>query len=205
MANQDASFGLRPVRYRNGAPWNGQCRQYYVPASDNVAIFIGDCVVHVGDSNDNEIFGCPPGSLLEVTRATAGDTPGTGTLITGVVVGVVPVTADSLPYRAASTERILLVADDPDIIFEIQADGTVTADTMGLNAVLIDTNSGSTVTGRSGTELDTTSDTPAADASNQLLILGLAKKPNNDLASANPILEVLINAHTHLQPALGIA
>ena len=200
MANQDTPFGLRPVRYLNGTPWNGQARQYYVPATDNTAIFIGDCVVQVGDSNDNEIFGNPPGSLMEVTRATVGD----GNLITGVVVGVMPATADSLTYRAASTERVLLVCDDPDVIFEIQADGTVTADTIGLNAVLIDTHSGSTVTGRSGTELDTTSDVPAADASNQLYILGLAKKQNNEIG-ANSVLEVLINQHTSVRPALGIA
>lgn len=200
MANQDTPFGLRPVRYLNGTPWNGQARQYYVPATDNTAIYIGDCVVQVGDSNDNEIFGNPPGSLMEVTRATVGD----GNLITGVVVGVMPATADSLTYRAASTERVLLVCDDPDVIFEIQADGTITADTIGLNAVLIDTHSGSTVTGRSGTELDTTSDVPAADASNQLYILGLAKKQNNEIG-ANSVLEVLINQHTSVRPALGIA
>lgn len=201
MPNRDAPFGLRPVRYRDGSPWNGACRWYYVPATDNTAIFIGDPVVMVGDSNDNEIFGCIPGSLSEVTRATVGD----GNLITGVCIGAVPLTADSLTYRAASTERVIMVVDDPAVIFEIQSDGgTVDADTIGLNAVLIATHAGVAGTGRSRMELDTTSDVPAADASNQLLILGLSKKQDNALG-AYAVLDVIINQSTMVQPSLGIA
>jgi hypothetical protein len=203
MANRDAPFGLRPVKHLNGNPWNGKVRHYYVPATDNTAIYIGDPVTHVGDSNDNEVLGCPPGSLLEVTRTTVGD----GNAITGVVVGVVPVTADSLKYRAASTERVLMVVDDPSVVFEIQADTTgLTADSMGLDAVLIATHSGSTTTGLSGMELDTTSDVPAADSSNQLRIISLAKKQDNELG-AWCVAEVYISNHTNAQGnvSIGIA
>jgi len=203
MANRDAPFGLRPVKHLNGNPWNGKVRHYYVPATDNTAIFIGDPVTHVGDSNDSEIYGNPPGSLLEVTRSTVGD----GNAITGVVVGVVPVTADSLKYRAASTERVLLVCDDPSVVFEIQSDTTgLTADSMGLDAVLIATHAGSTVTGLSGMELDTTSDVPAADSSNQLRIISLAKKQDNALG-AWAVAEVYISNHTNAQGnvSIGIA
>jgi hypothetical protein len=141
-----------------------------------------------------------------VTRATAGDTPGTGTLITGVVVGVMPTTDESLIYRAASTERVLMVCDDPDVVFHIQDDGggTPSADWVGLNAVLI-AGTGSTVTGRSAFALDGgTSDGPDADASNQLLILGLARLPKNEIGDY-ATWEVLINQHTMRTPALGIA
>lgn len=202
MANTDAPFGLRPYRYLNGNPWNGQAKAYYVPASDATAIFIGDPVVIVGDSNDNEVFGFPPGSLSEVARATVGD----GNGITGVVVGVMADTRDSLTYRAASTERVLLVADDPNIVFHIQDDGVgaLTADTVGLNANLIATHAGSAITGLSGIELDGGGDPPAADASNQLLILNLAPLPKNDLADF-AVWEVLINQHTYGAEALGVA
>jgi hypothetical protein len=206
MANRDAPFGLRPVRHLNGNPWNGAVRQYYVPSGDSTAIFIGDPVTITGNANSTEIQGCPVGSLSEVTRATVGDTPGTGTFIAGVVVGVAPVTADSLKYRAASTERILLVVDDPDVVFEIQNDAAVTVDgIVGFNAVLIATHAGSTVTGLSGIELDCSSDVPAADASNQLYVIGLAKKQDNSATEANAVWEVLINAHQMRTPNLGIA
>lgn len=201
MANNDAPFGLRPVKHKSGQPYSGSPTLCYVPATDSTAIFIGDPVTHVGDSNDNEIFGHAPGSLLEVTRSTVGD----GNAITGIVVGVMAATRESLTYRAASTERVLYVVTDPDVMFEIQADGTLAADDIGLNAVLIATHSGSTITGLSGIELNTTSDTPAADASNQLLIHGLVPRADNDLASANSVALVTINNHTNVHGSLGIA
>ena len=200
MANNDAPFGLRPVKMKGGRPYSGSPSLYYVPATDATAIFIGDPVTIVGDSNDNEVFGHPPGSLSEVTRSTVGD----GNAITGVVVGVLADTRDSLTYRAASTERVLQVVDDPDVVFEIQADGTLTADSVGLNAVLIATQAGSTVYGVSGIELDTTSDVPAADASNQLLIQRLVPRADNDLASANSVVEVTIINHTNTPGNLSI-
>lgn len=200
MANVDAPFGLRPVMHKSGAPYNASPRPYYVPAGDATALFIGDPVIIVGDSNDNEILGFPPGSLSEVTRATVGDT----NAITGVIVGVHPDTRDSLTYRAASTERVVYVADDPDLMFEIQADGTLTADSVGLNAVLIATHSGSTTTGLSGMELDTTSDVPAADATNQLYIQSLKPAIDNDLASANSVALVTIINHTNTPGNLSV-
>lgn len=200
MANVDSPFGLRPVMHKSGAPYNGSFEYMYVPAGDSTALYIGDPVVIVGDSNDNEIAGHPPGSLSEVTRATVGD----GNAITGVVVGVKADTNASLIYRAASTERVLMVCTDPDVLFEIQADGTLTADSVGLNAVLIATHAGSTYTGHSGMELDTTSDVPAADASNQLYIHRLVPRADNDLAAANSKALVSIINHTNVPGNLSI-
>lgn len=200
MANNDSPFGLRPVNMQ-GQPTSMAINAYYVPSSDSTALFVGDPVIIVGDSNDNEIDGFMPGTLSEVTRATVGD----GNAISGVVVGVKPTNRDSTVYRAASTEAIVYVADHPDQLFEVQADGTLTADSVGLNAVLIATHSGSTAYGISGMELDTTSDVPAADASNQLTIMYLKRAVNNDLASANSVAIVRINNHTNAHGVVGVA
>ena len=121
-------------------------------------------------------------------------------------MGFAAATYDSLPYRAASTERIAYVADDPDLVFHVQDDGggTLAATTVGLNAVLIYTTSGSTVTGRSGVEMDGgTTDGPAADQSNQLTILGLAPIPGNEIADY-AVWEVAITNHTEASGAIGI-
>ena len=200
MANNDAPFGLRPIN-SDGSVTTGNIKPYYVPATDSTAIFLGDPVTIVGDSNDNEFKGFPAGTLSEVTRSTVGD----GNAITGVVVGVQYDSRDSLKYRAASTERLLYVCDDPTQLFEIQADGTLTADSIGLNAVLIATHSGDTIYGYSGIELNTTSDAPDADASNQLTIEGLKPAVDNELASANSIAIVRINNHTRAHGAIGVA
>lgn len=204
MANYDAPFGLRPVRHRNGAPYNGSYNTYYIPAAYGTALFIGDPVVRTGAVNTAAVTApgagrFPVGALPVVAKATAGD----GNGITGVIVGFASDGDDTI-HNPASTERVAYVCDDPDVMFEIQADGTVTPADIGFNAVLIYTHSGSTVTGMSGAELDTTSDVPAADASNQFLIKRFANREDNDMASANSKVLVTINTHTEAHGALGI-
>lgn len=205
MANIDAAFGLRPIKHRNGAAYNGAFNAYYVPASYATALFIGDPVIKTGTANTAELetsggkFAI--GTLPEVNKATAGD----NNAITGVIVGFGP-DPDALSriYNPASTERLVYVCDDPDVVFEIQADGAISAAQVGLNAVLIYTNAGSTVTGMSGVELDTTSDVPAADASNQLTIQRVVNRTDNAAASANTVVEVKINNHTEAHGVIGI-
>lgn len=202
MANTQNAFGLRPVRHLNGSPWNGQLTPYYVRSDDETALFLGDPVLIIGESNQSEILGFPPGTLSAVTIATVGAT----NKITGVVCGVHPVTDESLPYRAASTERIVYVCDAPGIVYEIQDDGggALTYDTVGLNAVLV-AGTGSTATGRSGWALDGgTATPPAADATYQLTILGLSTRiVGNDLGSDYATWDVLINLPSYA-PSAGV-
>ena len=204
MANIDAPFGLRPTRHRSGAPYNGATNAYYV-ANDVAALYIGDPVVKTGESNTAGVAAAgagsfPAGTLPEVTKATAGD----GNAITGVIVGFAadPANLDKA-YNPANNERVAFVCDDPDVIFEIQADGAIAAAQVGLNAVLIYTNGGSTSTGLSGAELDTSSDVPAADASNQLTIQRIVNREDVE-TGANARVEVKINNHTEAHGAIGI-
>lgn len=201
MANDDTRFGLRPVNGVQAGPYNGRVSLYYAPSSYATAIYVGDPVTTTGNSNASALLGFGPRMLHEVNVTAVGD----GNAITGVVLGVIPTTGESTVYGAASTNRLLLVNDDPYAVFEIQADGSVAADDVGLNAVLIATHTGSTVTGLSGMELDTTSDVPAADASNQLTILGFVNREDNDPTSANPKVLVRINNHTNAHASIGIA
>lgn len=93
MANVNRAGGARPVKHISGAPYNGQCNVYECNTGN--AVFLGDFVKSGGTANAD---GVPT-----VVIAAAGDT------LRGVVVGVVPDTADSLIYRASSTTRKLLV------------------------------------------------------------------------------------------------
>jgi hypothetical protein len=202
MPNADTPFGLKPVRHMLGLPLNGAVKPYYIPASYGTALFIGDPVVKTGTANTAVVkapgigsFGV--GTLPEINKTAAGDVDGNTKRITGVIVGF---SADpnnlGRIYNPASTERIAYVCDDPFTVFEIQADGAIPATSIGLNAVLIYTHAGSTVTGLSGAELDTTSDAPAADASNQLIILRAVNREDNDTTITHAKVEVMINAHT---------
>jgi hypothetical protein len=189
---------------RNGKVYTGAPSTYYVPSSNATAVYIGDAVVKTGDNNTVAVQSAtaqhPVGTLREVTTATVGD----GNPITGVVVGIEPLITDlSVNYRVASTTMVVKVVDDPDVVFELRANGAITAAaSVGLNAVLIGTG-GSTATGLSSQQLDTTSDVPDADASNQLLILGPSLRADLDYTT-NPYFEVLIINHTEAQGNLAI-
>lgn len=201
MPNIDSPFGLRPVRHMMGVPLAATINPYYVDSGDGTALFIGDPVLKVtGGSNSAAINGFPIGTLPSVIKAAAGDAD----FITGVIVGFMPDPANlDLKHRVASTSRVAYVCDDPFVVFEVQADGAVAAASMGLNANLIFTHAGNTTTGLSGVELDTTSDGPDADASNQLLILRAVNREDNDTTLTHAKVEVIINAHTQNPGSAG--
>ena len=141
MPNTNVAFGLRPVLPKGGVV---QTNEYFVPASDGTALFVGDPVIIAGSG---DAAGVP-----SIVRA------GPNNRITGVVVGFRPdknITANG--YRAASTAAYVLVCDDPEQVFEIQArhSGNPLAEAdIGLNANLF-VGSGSTATKMSGFQLDT--------------------------------------------------
>jgi hypothetical protein len=197
MANINKVNGFRPVRYLNGAPWNGQARKYIMPASDGTATFVGDLVkLSTAGSDDG---------YTAVVQATA-----TGAVI-GAVVGfeVDPADLNTPQYRKASTKRVVYVADDPNLIFEAQEDGDTdpleTAD-IGLNVDIV-VGAGSTVTGASGMQIDST--THNTTATLPLRLLGLAQRPDNENVlstggQAYTRWEVKINNH-QLGSSTGVA
>lgn len=168
MANANSASGLVPRRYRNGSPWMGVCRTYFVPATDGTAIYPGDPVIIAGDGDTN---GVPT-----VTRATD------GARFTGVMIGLRPGGNNTLippKYRAASVAEYILVADDPDLLYEVQEDGvggTLAATNIGNNANLI-TAAGNAFTGTSGVMLD--SSTAATTNTLQVRIVELVHRPDN--------------------------
>src|SRR3990167_1024726 len=206
MANVDSPFGLRPIRHKSGAPYNGAARPYYVASTYATALFIGDPVIKVAGGSNAASVTVPGGgsfaigTLPSIEKSAAG----AASRISGVIVGFSPLATNlDLKHNTASTERVAYVCDDTDVVFEIQADGAIPAASVGLNAVFIYTHSGSTTTGLSGVELDTTSDVPATDASNQLVILRAINREDNDTTLTHAKVEVMINQNTENQGTVG--
>lgn len=192
MANPDIPSGFTPVRYVSGAPYNGAVNQYSTAAGDATAIFIGDPVILSGTSQtiDGNIYS-------DVDQAATGDR------VVGVVVGVKPVTWESTIYRAASTQRILYVADDPNLLFEIQevSGGTaLTANDIGLNANFV-VGTGSTTTGLSGVELNNSGE--ATTNTLDVKIVGFVNRPNNAIGEHAKWL-VRINRHQFVDQVAGL-
>lgn len=195
MPNTNVAFGLKPVRYASGQPYTGAVTEYFVPASDGTALFIGDPVILAGSADAGL-------TAAAVTRATAAG----GNRITGVVVGFRP--SDSIianGYRLASTEAYVLVADDPELLFEIQEDsvgGALAAADIGLNADLV-AGTGNTFTKRSGFQLDTS--TKATTATLQLRIAGIVNRADNEVgAQAKALVRLNLTTETPAAGSTGV-
>ncbi len=208
MANRDAPSGFRPVRRVSGLPM-GAVQKVYIAAAEGTATFIGDVVMYAdtGGAAGLRIQGEDMEGVPTVLRAaiTDFDVLGTDNMVDvmGVVVGFKP-DADNLllKHRAASTARIAyIVPITQDIVFEIQEDAAVTpivAASIGLNAKILQTQTGSTTTGLSGMELD--SDTVATTNTFPVKIIGLSKRIGNAFNTAGvdqdqAIFEVVFNTH----------
>lgn len=183
MANVSRINGFRPVKHVSGAPYNGQANLYQIPAGDAANTFIGDPVILDGTASVN--------GIATVKRAAA------GAAILGVVVGFVPLKMDPVAgsmttgsialdtpiYRAASTAQYVLVADAPDLLYEVEgttggSSYTYLIADVGLNADAYYGGAGSTTTGASAASLDLA--TKATTATLQFKILGAVQRVDNE-------------------------
>jgi hypothetical protein len=197
MANVSKPAGLKPVGYLGGSPWNGQARIYHVPSDNATALYVGDPVTRLTATADAN-------GIPDVSIGVA------GSAVCGVIVGVLPtfpgvslqattldLTRRSLPV---STEGYLLVADDPNILFEVEegvtgsgAGTALTQAAIGNNANFVIIAGASTV-GDSGTLLDNS--TEATTATLNLKIMSLAQREDNAFGSRAKWI-VKINNHQY--------
>ena len=215
MANTDARIGLRPVRYISGAVYNGAVNPYYIASTYGTALFIGDPVTKTGTGNTAAVSApgvgdFAIGTMPEIEKTViSGEVTAANEVLTGVIVSFAadPTSLENT-HNPASTERIAMVCDDPDVVFEIQADdnAAIGATELGLNGNLIFTHGGSTTTGLSGAELDSGTTTALATTNTrQLHILRCVNREDNDNTLVRNNVLVRINAHTetHNRVAVG--
>jgi hypothetical protein len=133
---------------------------------------------------------------------------GTGVPIVGVIVGFeVDYSNLNAPnYRAASTRRVVLVADAPDTVFAGPQDGTggvVAAASVGLNVAINLGTAGTSGAYASGMSVD--SSTVATTATLPLQIMGVTAAPDNDVTSTSRPAELKVRINTHAFGAAGLA
>ena len=181
MANQDAAFGFRPTRSLVG----GQIRteEYAIANNYNTNIFTGQVVEAVAAGG--------------IEAAAAGDTQVAG--VFGGVFYTDPTTSKPTwkayyPASTAAADIVATVYADPYIVYEAQHDGTGTAamNNSGMDFVGV---AGSTTTGQSTSELDT-SDSGTGGNFKQI---GISKDPENiDTATANVNAYCVANTGLHI-------
>jgi len=170
--NADTPNGLKAYRLLGGSCSTGAVNRYFVPATDGTAIYVGQPVKLVGSATAE--------GVSHITAGTA-----TAEVFVGVVAGIEPETQDSLTYRAASTARYVLVYDDPAQVFEIQSDGIGGVTAVGEVADLTGFASGSTVTGLSAVEISNGTITNNGDQTEDVMIIGVPQRADNDITTAN--------------------
>jgi hypothetical protein len=152
MATTAAPYGLKAVNLVGGQPYAGSTRQIKIASGYASNIYNG-AVVSVVAAGTVEIVS-EVGSAADVFPA--------GTV--GVFVGCSytdPNTKQKLfsqywPTGTVASDAVAYVIDDPDVVFQIQADDTLAQSALGINIPVVNPTAGSTTTGNS---------TMAADAS----------------------------------------
>lgn len=180
MANANRPSGLSPVKHITGAPFNGQGNIYQIAAADTNAYAIGDPVISSGNGDAN---GVPGITIAAATGAIRGVILGLG-ISTGNAIdfgsGLFnPNNLNSTirPSGAQATDWYALVADSPDIIFEIQEGNDATPPTaanIGNNTNLF---AGANNGFQSGWTFDST--LIAGTSTLQIRLLGLVRRQDN--------------------------
>jgi hypothetical protein len=177
MANTNAPFGMRPIRHLSG----GQIRtsEYSIASEYSTSIYTGDVVELTGTGRN-------------VSKAAAANMDNIGVFAGCRYVNSKgeQVFSQYWPASTAATDIVAFVYDDPDLVFEVQADGAV-ADEMQLLANW-NVGTGSTTTGQSG--LYAVVSGTSSTTGKSLRVMGLIDRPGNAYGSYAKI-EVMFATH----------
>lgn len=202
MANANRPSGFTPVSYINGSPWTGQARKYSIDAAYATALYIGDPVISGGGADAN---GVPNIAIGATTGGLRGVIVGLGTT-EGSTFN--PTNLNQI-YRPALDPAVwyAMVADDPNIIFEIQEHtGTqqLSAPEVGLNTIGYSGTAGNGYI--SGWQVASYTDaTPNVTATLQLKLLGLARRQTNAFgAYAKWLVQINVHELGHGTGSLGV-
>ena len=193
MANQDAAFGLRPLKSVGQADDSTVMSSHKIDAGDASTIFQGSPVIAAAGYIDASTAGAVPNM-----GAFWGCFYNDPTTLKPTFKNYYP--GSITPPASADIEAF--VYDNPNQMFEVQSDNTgasALADVFS-NADWVSSSiaSGSTLNGVSSAELDDSTIAAASDAAAQLLIIGPSRDPkNNDVTSTDGYVNwrVLVNMH----------
>ena len=193
MPSTETPTGMLPVKRLNGRPYNGGLSHYNIANSTTHNIFFGDPVQ------------LQSGFIRRVTAADGADA-------IGVFMGCYYVDPNSKQptwksYYPANTSSagkvegrpnpVAMVCDDPDMVFKVQANASVTVADIGLN-FNVTVSAGNTTFGMSRAHLVASSRASAAE--NGVRLVGFYDIPGNDpsnedTANTKPIVLVMFNNH----------
>lgn len=205
MSTTSAPRGLIPVRKLGGMPYSHGYTVYKIPDAYATAIFNGDPVSMV-------TTGSTRGTIKRANETVTATTVTSSATILGVFLGCEYVDPNSkqMVYKQyypgsitpSSGSIWAHIVDDPDMLFEIQADGAIAQTRQGCNASIIQTAVGNTTTGNSGLQLQASS--VESTSTLPLRIVDFVGRPETSIGDTYTNVLVRINTHFH-RTATGVA
>jgi hypothetical protein len=177
MSATAAPYGLRPVNLIGGQPYAGSTRLIKIASAYAANIFYGD-PVYIHDD----------GTIRKAVVTTSITTPATSG-VTGVFVGCtytdpnlnIPIYKQYWPTGTVASDAFAYIVDDPDVVMQVQADGTVAQTALG-NNIALNSASGDTGTGNSTTSAVYNS--AAVTATLPLRIVGFVESTTSTVGDA---------------------
>jgi hypothetical protein len=198
MAATAAPYGFKPLNLIGGQPFAGSTRAIKIASGYATNIYSGSIVSIAGAT----------GTVAIVTTNGDNSTPfPAGTV--GVFVGCSytdptfgKVFRQYWPTGTVAADAVAFVVDDPDALFQVQANGAVAQAKLGENthlAAVQSTSTGSTVTGNSNTAVTATTATTSGFA---FRIVDFVETTDSTVGDAFTDLIVKFNplAHSYTNP-----
>ena len=193
MASSATPYGLKAVNLIGGQPYAGSTRQIKIASGYGTNIFNGSIVaivaggtIEIVTTNGDNSTGFPAGTIGVFVGCTYTD-PNTGNITFNQYWPASTVASDAMAY----------IVDDPDVVFQVQADGAVTQADLGQNvklAAVQSTNTGSTTTGNSTSAVSATT---ASTSGFAFRIVDFVDAPGSTIGDAYTDLLVKFNPDSH--------
>jgi len=193
MASSAAPYGFKPLNLIGGQPYAGSTRQIKIASGYGANIYNGSIVAIVA------------GGTIEIVTTNGDDSTTFPAGTVGVFVGCTYTDPNSKqklfsqywPASTVASDAMAYVVDDPDCLFQVQADGAVTQADLGQNVHLAEvqsTSTGSTTTGNSDIAVSATT---AATATWAFRIVDFVDAPGSSIGDAATDLIVKFNPGQH--------
>ena len=165
MATSASPYGARPIGTLSASgSYTGKTRNLPIITTYGTAIFNGDFVKIAADGTVAKDSGTTALTAVGIFMGCSYTDPTSGQ----------KTFSDQWPASNAATDAMAYVIDDPNVVFQMQADEAVNTTDRGLNASVVQT-AGSTAIGKSKNALD--GSTPATTNTLPLRILDFVDGP----------------------------
>tara|TARA_R110002020_G_scaffold421882_1_gene631099 strand:- start:11 stop:592 length:582 start_codon:yes stop_codon:yes gene_type:complete len=193
MSSSAEPYGARPVGTlsANGS-YSGKVRHYSIASGYATSIFYGDFVKLVAAGGVEKDTGTTTLTPVGIFLGCSYTDPNTNQLTFNQM----------WTASIAASDAVAYVIDDPDVIFEMQADGTGAQTVIGNNVAVVQT-AGSTTIGTSKNAIDI-STVASTTATLPIRIVDISSKSGNTVGDSYTDLVVKFNAGHIMDNTTGI-